>query len=48
MIFHNFTNDDLKDKWYIHDFEVSRSFEPAPIIFYLDFENVSIFALSHK
>ncbi|CAD8061213.1 unnamed protein product [Paramecium primaurelia] len=48
MIFHNFTNDDLKDKLYIHDFEVSRSFEPAPISFWLDFEDISIFALSKK
>lgn len=48
MIFHNFTNDDLKDKLYIHDFEVVRNFEPAPISFFLDFEDVSIFALSHK
>lgn len=48
MIFHNFTNDDFKDKLYIHDFEVVRNFEPAPISFWLDFEDVSIFALSHK
>lgn len=48
MIFHNFTNDDFKDKWYIHDFEVARSFEPAPISFWLDFFDISIFALSKK
>ncbi|CAD8067129.1 unnamed protein product [Paramecium primaurelia] len=48
MIFHNFTNDDFKDKLYIHDFEVVRQFEPAPILFWLDFEDISIFALSKK
>jgi vacuolar protein sorting-associated protein 13A/C len=37
MIFHNFQFDDFKDKLYIHDFEVVRSFDPAPISFFLDF-----------
>lgn len=37
MIFHNFQYDDFKDKLYIHDFEVVKSFDPAPIFFYLDF-----------
>ncbi|CAK86161.1 unnamed protein product (macronuclear) [Paramecium tetraurelia] len=48
MIFHNFTHDDFKDKLYIHDFDVVNQFEPAPISFWLDFENLSIFALSKK
>lgn len=48
MIFHNFTYDDQSDKLFIHDFEVARSFEPAPISFWLDFQHISIFALSKK
>ena len=46
MIFHNFQYDDFLDKILIHDFEVVRSFDPAPISFFLDFEAVSIFAMS--
>lgn len=48
MIFHNFQFDDFKDKLYIHDFEVVRSFDPSPISFYLDFTEVSIFAMSRR
>lgn len=28
------------DKYYIHDFEVVRSFDPSPISFFLDFIDV--------
>jgi vacuolar protein sorting-associated protein 13A/C len=46
MIFHNFQYDDLMDRILIHDFEVVRSFDPAPISFFLDFAELNIFAMS--
>ena len=48
LIFHNFNYDDQKDRWFVHDYDVARSFNPAPISFFLDFQELALFALSKK
>lgn len=45
MIFHNFTFDDFKDKLFIHDHEVMALLEPAPISFFLDFVDITIYPI---
>ena len=46
LIFHNFNYDDTRYPWFVHDFVAARSFEPPPISMFLDFEQISLMALS--
>ncbi|KAL4492372.1 hypothetical protein ABPG72_005507 [Tetrahymena utriculariae] len=46
MIIHNFTQNDFKDVWFNHSQNVQQLFPPAEMNFYIDFPNVSVFAMS--
>jgi hypothetical protein len=45
---HNFTFDDLKDYWFIHDFEVQKLIAPNNLRLKLDFEKIRVWVFKSE